>query len=67
MVSVRVMVDSAGSVQSAEVIASNPQGAFGKALVESAALNAAREWKFRPGQLNGKNIAAEFTINFKFH
>ncbi len=66
VISVRVMVDSAGSVQSAEVVASNPKGAFGEALVKSAALDAARKWKFRPGQLNGKNIAAEFTIDFKF-
>jgi TonB family protein len=66
VISVRVMVDSAGSVQSSEVVASNPKGAFGEALLKSAALDAAKLWKFRPGQVNGKNIAAEYTIDFQF-
>ena len=65
-VSIRVMVDSSGSVQSAEVISFAPKGAFGEALVKTAALDAARKWTFRPGQLNGKNVAAEYTIDFKF-
>ena len=65
-VSVRVMVDSSGSVQNAEVISSTPKGAFGEAVVKTAALDAARKWTFRPGQLNGKNVAAEYTIDFKF-
>jgi TonB family protein len=60
------MVDSAGSVQSAEIVSSTPKGAFGEDLVKSAALDAAKKWKFRPGQVNGKNIAAEYTIGFKF-
>ncbi len=66
VISVRVMVDSAGSVQSAEVTASNPKGAFGEALLKAAALDAAKMWKFRPGQVNGKNVAAEYSIDFKF-
>ena len=65
-VSVRVMVDSSGSVQNAEVISSTPKGAFGEAVVKTAALDAAKKWTFRPGQLNGKNVAAEYTIDFKF-
>jgi TonB family protein len=65
-VSVRVMVDSSGSVQNAEVISSTPKGAFGEGAVKTAALEAARKWTFRPGQLNGKNVAAEYTIDFKF-
>jgi TonB family protein len=60
------MVDSSGSVQSAEVISSTPKGAFGENLVKNAALDAAKLWKFRPGQLNGKNITAEYTIEFRF-
>jgi TonB family protein len=60
------MVDSAGSVQSSEVIASNPKGVFGEALMKTAALDAAKLWKFRPGQVNGKNIASEYTIDFQF-
>jgi TonB family protein len=60
------MVDSAGSVQNAEVVSSTPAGAFGENIVKSAALNAAKLWKFRPGQMNGKNVAAEYTIDFKF-
>ncbi len=66
VISVRVMVDSAGSVQSAEVTASSPKGAFGEALLKAAALDAAKMWKFRPGQVNGKNVAAEYGIDFKF-
>ena len=65
-VSVRMMVDSAGSVQSAQVMASTPKGAFGEATIHKAILDAAKNWKFRPGQLNGKNVAAEYDINFKF-
>jgi TonB family protein len=60
------MVDSAGSVQSAEVTASNPKGAFGEALLKNAAVEAAKQWKFRPGQVDGKNVAAEYSIDFKF-
>jgi TonB family protein len=60
------MVDSAGSVQNAQVISSSPKGAFGEDLVKNAALDAATRWRFRPGQLNGKNVAAEYTIEFKF-
>jgi TonB family protein len=66
VISIRVMVDSAGSVQSSEVIASSPKGAFGEAQIKAAALDAAKQWKFRPGQLNGKSVAAEYTIDFKF-
>jgi len=66
VISVRVMVDSAGSVQSSEVVASSPKGAFGEALLKSAALDAAKLWKFRAGQVNGKSIAAEYIIDFQF-
>ena len=66
VISVRVMVDSAGSVQSSEVIASKPQGAFGEAQIKTAALDAAKQWKFRPCQVNGKNVSAEYTIDFEF-
>lgn len=66
LISVRVMVDSAGSVQSAEVVSSTPKGAFGEDLVKSAALDAAKKWKFQAAQVNGKSIAAEYTIGFKF-
>jgi TonB family protein len=65
-VSVRVMVNSSGSVQNAEVVSSTPKGAFGEAAVKAAALDAAKKWTFRPGQLNGNNVAAEYTIDFKF-
>jgi TonB family protein len=60
------MVDSAGSVQSAEVLSSTPKGAFGEGLLKTAAVDAAKMWKFRPGTANGKNVAAEYTIQFTF-
>jgi len=60
------MVDAAGGVQSAEVTASNPKGVFGENLMKTAALDAAKLWKFRPGQVNGKNVAAEYTMDFQF-
>ena len=62
----RVMVDPAGSVQNAEVVSSTPKGVFGENPVKKAALDAAKSWKFRPGQMDGKNVAAEYTIDFKF-
>ena len=64
-VSVRMMVDSAGSVQSAQIMSSIPKGVFGEATIHKAILDAAKGWKFRPGQLNGKNVASEYDINFK--
>ncbi len=65
-ISVRAMIDSAGSVQSVQIISSTPKGIFGETVIQKAALEAAKQWKFQPGQLNGKNVAAEYTIDFKF-
>ena len=65
-ISIRAMIDSAGSVQSAMIISSTPKGVFGEAVIQKAALDAAKKWKFQPGQSNGKNVAGEYTIDFKF-
>ena len=63
---IRAMIDSAGSVQSVQLISSTPKGVFGETLVQKAALDAAKQWKFKPAQQNGKNVASEYTIDFKF-
>jgi TonB family protein len=65
-ISIRAMIDSAGSVQSVQIISSTPKGIFGETVIQKAALDAAKKWKFQPGQLNGKNVAGEYTIDFKF-
>ena len=65
-ISIRAMIDSSGSVQSAQIISSTPKGIFGEAVIQKAALEAAKKWKFQPSQSNGKNVAGEYTIDFKF-
>jgi TonB family protein len=65
-ISIRALIDSAGNVQSVQLVSSTPKGIFGETVIQKAALDAAKKWKFQPGQLNGKNVAGEYTIDFQF-
>ncbi len=64
--SVRVMVDTNGKVRNAEALALDGKATFSDNLIRSAAIEAARQWTFSPGKLNGKPAAGDFTIDFVF-
>jgi TonB family protein len=65
-VNVRVYVDANGKVKNTEVVSITGNMPGGALVVRSAAQNAAREWKFHPASLNGKNVPGELVVSFKF-
>jgi eukaryotic-like serine/threonine-protein kinase len=60
-VSVKVHVDPAGGVSSAEFDAPGPSQFFA-----DLALKAARKWAFTPPEVNGKSVASEWRLQFEF-
>jgi protein TonB len=56
---VEVVVDEQGNVILAEVVEGHP-------LLRESALQAARQWKFRPSLLNGRPIKVRGTLSFVF-
>jgi len=60
-VRVEVMIDRTGAVTGAHILKALPYG-LGEAAVE-----AVRQWKFKPGTLNGMPVDVIFnlTVNFK--
>ncbi len=60
-VRVRVEVDPAGNVTNARLESSGPSKYFAR-----LALEAAREWKFTPPQVQGKPVASEWSLRFGF-
>jgi protein TonB len=58
-VQVSVVVDEQGNVISAEVVNGHP-------LFHQAALEAARQWKFRPTMLNGSAVKITGVLTFTF-
>ena len=60
-VSVKVHVDSAGSVSGAELDSPGPSPFFA-----DLALQAARKWAFTPPEVNGKSVASEWRLRFEF-
>jgi outer membrane biosynthesis protein TonB len=62
-IAVSVRIDETGTVSEATpvVTAKTPNR-----LLASAALNAARQWKFTPGMMRGKPVATDHTIVFEF-
>jgi hypothetical protein len=66
-IAVRVAIDESGKVTKAELVDTSTSINAQKAgYLRAAALGAARQWQFKPGVLNGKNIASEYVIEFKF-
>lgn len=63
LLSVRVSIDEGGNVTSASIL---PPGTNADPAIQSAALDAARQWKYKPGSLAGKAVASEATITFTF-
>jgi TonB family protein len=60
-VAVRVAVDAGGSVESASLDSPGPSRYFAK-----MSLQAAQNWKFKPAQADGKNVASAWILHFKF-
>jgi TonB family protein len=60
-VSVKVHVDSAGSVSGAELDSAGPSSFFAE-----LALQAARKWAFTPPEVDGKSVASEWRLRFEF-
>jgi TonB family protein len=56
---VRIVVDENGDVESAEVISGNP-------LLANAAVDAAKQWKFKPYIRNGQPVKAAVKLPFDF-
>ncbi len=59
--SIRVKVDAQGGVTSAELDASGPSKYFAK-----QALQAARQWRFTPAQVNGQAASSVWVLKFHF-
>ncbi len=60
-VSVRVRVDPSGSVVGAELDSPGPSKYFAK-----LALQAARNWTFRPAKVDGRNVSSDWILRFEF-
>jgi len=56
---VRIVVDENGDVEAAEVISGNP-------VLGRAAVDVAKQWKFRPYIRNGKPVKAAIKLPFNF-
>jgi TonB family protein len=60
-VMVRVVVDSTGNVSTATLESPGPSKYFA-----GLALAAARRWKFKPAQVDGKPVSSKWTLRFRF-
>jgi TonB family protein len=60
-VSVRVSVDHAGKVSAAKLDSPGPSRYFA-----NLALQAARNWRFQPPQIDGHSVASEWILRFQF-
>ncbi|HJR05904.1 MAG TPA: energy transducer TonB [Pyrinomonadaceae bacterium] len=58
-VSVQIVINEAGDVESAKAVAGHP-------LLQQAAVDAAREWRFSPTKLSGNPVKVAGTISFVF-
>jgi protein TonB len=63
IVIVEAIIDKQGNVDAAKVVKTLPMG------LSEAAVRAVRQWKFKPGTLNGEPVATIFnlTVNFKLN
>ena len=60
-VTVRVLADSTGDVSTATLENPGPSKYFA-----SLAIAAARRWKFKPAQVDGKPVSSKWTLRFRF-
>jgi len=59
VVVVRVLIDKEGHVKKADIVNGDP-------LLAQAALDAVRQWRFKPSTLGGAPAEAELTVNVNF-
>ena len=59
MVILEVVIDDRGNVTDARVLRSVP-------LLDDAALEAVRRWKFKPARLNGESVPVVMTVTVNF-
>jgi TonB family protein len=59
-VSVKVHVDESGNVTAATFESPGPSKYFADRV-----LQAAQQWKFRPAQMNGRNVPSDWTLRFE--
>ena len=62
-VDVRLYIDDNGKVRRVE--SSTPPGQMGTFLAKAAS-NAAKDWRFRPARIGGKNVPGEYLVHFAF-
>jgi TonB family protein len=60
-VNVRLGVDSLGKVENAKLESAGPSRYFAE-----RALEAARQWKFKPAQKDGEAVASKWVLHFRF-
>jgi TonB family protein len=60
-VRIGVQVDSGGNVAHATIESPGPSRYFA-----NRALAAARDWKFRPAEMDGRPVASKWTLQFHF-
>jgi TonB family protein len=65
-VSVLASIDRSGIVQSVKVLSSTGEPSPSGPYIRLAALNAARQWKFRPATAEGRAISSQMTLVFNF-
>ena len=58
-VKIDALVDATGRVSNMTMISGMPQ-------LQTAAMDALRQWKYEPGQLNGKPVAMHVTVTIQF-
>jgi protein TonB len=54
-----LQIDASGKVVKATPVS-------GPAIFHGEAINAAKQWKYKPASLNGENVASQSTITFNF-
>jgi protein TonB len=59
-VTIDALIDATGKVSATNVITGN-------ALLQRAAIDALRQWKYQPAQLNGQPIPIHLQVTISFH
>jgi len=59
IVIIEAVIDASGQIRDARVLRGHP-------LLDEAALEALRRWRFEPGRLNGRPVAVYFTLTVNF-
>jgi hypothetical protein len=66
MISVLVSIDAAGKVDSAKIVGAAGEPKPSGEYIRLAALNAARQWRFRPATSGGRTVPSNLTLAFNF-